>query len=159
MLPTSPATSSLAFSLAPWPSAKLWASAASTARAEGRSDNAGPVDAVWELAEVGWLNAQHDDDDVADLNNLPSPDVRARQLAVIVDGYELERSDRSGVVDKMIQFAIRSAREEAISYAVRPDTTSPAVDGYPILWGVTWRARAAAWIHDHRQILDTALGV
>jgi hypothetical protein len=122
-------------------------------------DNAGPVDAVWELAQVAWFNGQLHDDDVALLNDLPSPDRRARQLGVLVDGYELDRSARSGFVEKMIHFALRSAREEAINYEVGPDTASPAVDGYPLLWGITWRARGAAWILDHRSLLDTALGV
>ena len=60
-------------------------------------DNAGPVDAVVELAQVAqvaWFNAQLHDDDVGALNNLASPTDRARQLAVIVDGYRLERADR-----------------------------------------------------------------
>ena len=120
-------------------------------------DNAGPVDAIWELAQVGWLNAQLHDDDVASLNDLRSPDGRARQLALILDGYQLECSARVGFVEKLIEFAIRSAREEAVNYDVGPDTQSPAPDRFPILWGVTWRARAAAWILDHRQLLDAAL--
>lgn len=121
-------------------------------------DNAGPVDAHWELAQVGWLNAQLHDDDVGDLNDLPPAAARARQLALIVDGYELGRSDRAGFVDKLIEFAIRSAREEAAGYGVGPDTVSPAADGFPVLWGVTWRARAAAWMLDHRRLLDNAIG-
>lgn len=117
-----------------------------------------PVDAHWELAQVGWLNAQLHDDDVGDLNDLPPAAARARQLALIVDGYELGRSDRAGFVDKLIEFAIRSAREEAAGYGVGPDTVSPAADGFPVLWGVTWRARAAAWMLDHRRLLDNAIG-
>lgn len=120
-------------------------------------DSAGPVDAVWELAEVGWLNAQLHDDDVSRLNDLPSPADRARQLALIVDGYRLTPVDRVGFVDKLIEFALRSARDEAIIHEVRPDTVSPAGDGFPILWGITWRARAAAWMLDHRRLLDAAL--
>lgn len=121
-------------------------------------DNAGPVDALWELAQVGWLNAQLHDDDVGDLNDLPSVDDRARQLGLVLDGYELTKWDRVGFVDKLIEFAIRSAREEAAGYGVGPDTVSPAADGFPLLWGVTWRARAAAWMLDHRRTLDNAIG-
>ncbi len=121
-------------------------------------DNAGPVDALWELAQVGWLNAQLHDDDVRNLNDLPDAVARARQLGVILDGYELTRSDRGGFIDKLVEFAIRSAREEAVGYGVEPDTVSPAADGFPVLWAVTWRARGAAWMLDHRHILDTAIG-
>ncbi|MEO5725133.1 MAG: phosphotransferase [Ilumatobacteraceae bacterium] len=122
-------------------------------------DNAGPIDAHWELAQVGWLNAQLHDDDVAALNEFPSAMERSRQLGMILDGYGLARPDRVGFVDKLIEFAIRSARDEAINYRVGPDTVSPASDGFPVLWGVTWRARAAAWMLDNRRTLDTAIGV
>ena len=121
-------------------------------------DNAGPIDAQWELAQVGWLNAQLHDDDVAELNDMPTTTQRARQLGLIVDGYELARSERGGLVDKLIEIAIRSAREEAIGYCVGPDTASPASDGFPLLWGVTWRARSAAWMLDHRRVLEAAIG-
>jgi hypothetical protein len=121
-------------------------------------DNAGPVDAIWELAQVAWLNAQLHDDDVTELNNLGDPVTRACQCALIVDGYGLSAADRVGFVDKMIEFAIRSARDEAIVHHVSPDTPSPASDGFPVLWGVTWRARAAAWMYDHRTVIEHALG-
>jgi Phosphotransferase enzyme family len=120
-------------------------------------DNAGPVDAVWELAQIVWLNAQLHDDDIAELNGLPSALDRARQAALILDGYGLDRHHRIGFVDKMIEFAIRSARDEAHTAHVVPDTVSPAPDGFPLLWAVTWRARAAAWMLDHRTILDNAI--
>ncbi|MGP0030715.1 MAG: phosphotransferase [Acidimicrobiales bacterium] len=120
-------------------------------------DYAGPVDAMWELAEVAWLNAQLHDDDVAARHNLPDPDARARQLGLIVDGYGVSRQARHGFVDRMIEFAIRSAREDAIEYAVGPETPSPAPNGFPILWGITWRSRAAAWLLDHRRLLESAL--
>lgn len=107
-------------------------------------DSAGPVDAQWELAEVVWLNAQLHDDDVADLNDLPSRTARIRQAALILDGYELPADQRAGFVDKMIEFAIRSARDEAMTHRVTPDTPSPAANGFPTLWAVAWRTRAAA---------------
>ena len=119
-------------------------------------DNAGPVDAVWELAQVVWLNAQLHDDDVAELNDLPDITVRARQCSAILDGYRLERAARAGFVDKMIEFAIRSARDEALQHGVTSDTPSPASNGFPLLWGITWRARAAAWMLDHRHELVAA---
>lgn len=121
-------------------------------------DYAGPVDARWELAEVAWLNAQLHDDDVAELNGLAPPEDRARQLRLVLDGYGLDRADRVGFVDRMIEFAVRSARDEAVGYRVGPDSASPADDGFPVLWGVTWRTRAAAWMFDHRRMLEAALG-
>jgi hypothetical protein len=120
-------------------------------------DYAGPVDATWELAQVAWLNSHLHDDDVAAINSLPPPDARARQMALIVDGYELARGERIGFVDKMIEVAIRSARDEAVEYDVSPRTSSPAADGFPLLWSVTWRARAAAWMLDHRSLLEAEL--
>jgi hypothetical protein len=120
-------------------------------------DYAGPVDAVWELAQLVWLNAQLHDDDVAAVNGLPSPEDRARLAAAILDGYGLPGADRAGFVDRLVEFAIRSAREEATEYRVEHDTVSPAPDGFPILWGITWRARSAAWMLDHRELIVAAI--
>ena len=121
-------------------------------------DNAGPVDALWELAQVAWLNAQLHDDDVADLNALPDTTIRVAQCASLLDGYELASRNRVGFVDRMIEFALRSARDEAVTHGVTADTTSPAPDGFPLLWGVTWRTRAACWMLDHRSELERAIG-
>ncbi len=120
-------------------------------------DNAGPVDAMWELAQAGWLNAQLHDDDVAALNGLPEPSERIHQLVVMLDGYGLERSSRPVLADMMIEFAIRSAREEAVSANIVPETSSPNESGFPLLWAITWRTRAAAWMLDHRSQLHAAL--
>ncbi len=121
-------------------------------------DNAGPVDAMWELAQAGWLNAQLHDDDVAALNDLPEASERIRQLVLLLDGYGLERSVRPELVDLMIEFAVRSVRDEAITGRIEPDTPSPNEAGFPLLWAVTWRTRAAAWMLDHRPELLAALG-
>lgn len=120
-------------------------------------DNAGPVDAVWELAQVAWLNAQLHDDDVAESNGLPDAYARARQVGLIVDGYRLAAEHRVGFVDKMAEVAIRSAREEAIGYEVTPQSPAVAADGFPVLWSITWRTRSAAWMLDHRPLLEDAL--
>lgn len=122
-------------------------------------DNSGPIDAVWELAHVAWLNAQLHDDDVAERNGLPGAAARARQLALIVDAYGLEPTERIGFVDKLAEMAIRCAREDAIEHLVGPESAAAiADDGYPILWGITWRARSRAWILDHRSLLEAAIG-
>lgn len=58
----------------------------------------------------------------------------------------------------MIEFAVHSARAEAVRYGVTADTAA-GVDpsGYPVLWAITWRARSASWMLRHRQILERAL--
>ena len=119
---------------------------------------AGPVDAVWELAQAAWLNAQLHDDDVAERCGLADAAVRARQLKAIVDGYGLPQCHRGDFVDKMIAFAVYDARAEAINYDVTPETvsgTSPG--GYPYAWAITWRARSASWMLTHRAMLERAI--
>lgn len=121
-------------------------------------DSAGPVDALWELAQVAWLNAQLHDDDVAQLHGLPDAPARINQCAAILDGYQLPSPARAGFADKMIEFAIRSARDEALMHNVTEATPSPAPNGFPILWGVTWRSRAACWMLDHRADIQRTIG-
>src|ERR1035438_5580056 len=120
-------------------------------------DSAGPLEPHWELTHVTWQNAQLYDDDVSIINHLPDLEGRSRQSTLILDGYGLGREDRRDFVDRMIQLAIRSAREEAIEHHVASDTVSPSPHGYPILWGVTWRTRSAAWMLDHREMLQKAI--
>lgn len=119
---------------------------------------AGPVDAVWALAEAAWLNAQLHDDDVAARYELPSAERRARQVRLLVDAYGLDVPERVGFVDKMAELAVHGARAEAVQYQVTPETTAAvAACGYPIMWAVTWRARSASWILRHREVLERAL--
>ena len=120
-------------------------------------DYAGPLDPVWELAHVAWQNAQLYDEDVAQLNDLPDAEHRALQARLILDGYGLNYPDRVGFVDRMINLAVWSAREEAIEYNVVPDTASPSLSGYPLLWAVTWRTRSAAWMLDKRPMLQKVI--
>lgn len=119
---------------------------------------AGPVDAIWELAQAAWLNAQLHDDDVAERCHLPGAVARARQLRLILDGYGLPRRDRDDFADKMIAFAIHDARAEAVLAGISPDTASAITpDGYPSAWAVTWRARSASWMLTHRAMLQRAI--
>ena len=121
-------------------------------------DNAGPVDAVWELAQVAWLNAQLHDEDVAELNGLPDVTHRARQLRLLVDAYGLAADLRPTFVDRIAEFAIHAARQEAVEHSVTAESTAAVADnGYPILWGIAWRARSASWILRHRRLLTAAL--
>lgn len=119
---------------------------------------AGPVDALWELAETAWLNAQLHDDDIAERVGLLPAARRGQQVRLLLDAYGLPAAERAGFVDRMIEFAVHSARSEAIRYGVTPDTAT-AVDpsGYPVLWAITWRARSASWMLRHRQMLERAL--
>lgn len=121
-------------------------------------DDAGPAGHVWDLANVVWLHAQLHDDDVAERNDLPPLTERARRARLILDGYGLPSAERSGFVDHMIEFAVQSARDEAIVCKVTPETHSPGDDGFPTLWAITWRVRAAAWMYDHRTELARSIG-
>ncbi len=119
---------------------------------------AGPVDAVWDLAQAAWLNAQLHDDDVAELHGLPDAAARARQLRLFLDGYGLSRRDRAGFVDKMITFAVHDARAEAVESGVAPASAQAiAADGYPSMWGIAWRVRSASWMLTHKPLRERAI--
>jgi hypothetical protein len=130
-------------------------------------ENCGPVDARWELVQTVWLNAQLHDDDVAERNGLPDTSTRAKQARMILDGYGLPPSEREDFVDAMVEFAIRSAAQDAIDGGVTPDSILP-MEGpgrsggeplapHQVAWGVAWRTRAAAWMLRNRPILERAL--
>jgi hypothetical protein len=119
---------------------------------------AGPTDAVIEVAHAAWLNAQLHDDDIAELRGLPGAATRARYAAALLDGYGLPHRARTDFVDTMIEVAVRSARAEAEQNAVTIDSVAAiAPTGYPVLWAVTWRVRSAAWLLDHRHLLQRAV--
>ena len=119
---------------------------------------AGPVDAIWDLAQAAWLNAQLHDDDIAERCDLPCAAARARQLRLILDGYGLPRSDRDDFIDKMITFAVHDARAEAVNAGVTPDVVSATTPtGYPYAWAITWRARSASWMLANRSLLQRAI--
>lgn len=117
---------------------------------------AGPVDRLDEVAHAAWLNAQLHDDVVASVANLPPAADRARQLRLFVDGYGLAADERVGLVTRMIDFAVRDAANElamdgGFKMAKRP--TGPDDPG----WGPAWRIRAAAWLVEHRALLEGVL--
>lgn len=121
-------------------------------------EHAGPTDPRWELAQATWLNAQLHDDDIAELHGLPDAGTRARHARAILDGYGLDRAAREDFPELLLDVALDSARGDAIRYAVTLDSTEAvADDGYPILWGITWRARSAAWMTRNRQLLRTII--
>ncbi|NUT94507.1 MAG: aminoglycoside phosphotransferase family protein [Saccharothrix sp.] len=113
---------------------------------------AGPVDRLDEIAAAAWWNAQLHDDDVAERNDLPDADHRARQAGLFLDGYGLPSHDRAGLVGRMIEFAIRDCAAEATHAGITPDSTDPGP-----LWALSWRARAAAWMIRHRELLEGAI--
>jgi hypothetical protein len=120
---------------------------------------AGPVDAVWDLAQAAWLNAQLHDDDVAARHGLPDLAARARQLRLILDGYGLPHGQRGDFVDKMITFAVHCARAEAVEAGVTLETTTGVTaTGYPFAWAIAWRARSASWMLTNRSFLQRAIG-
>ena len=113
---------------------------------------AGPADRLEEVAATAWLNAQLHDDDVAELQGLPSPEARAAQLRHFADGYRLATADRRGLVTAMIDYAIRDGAAEAMQAGVTPQGGD-----CDALWAITWRARSAAWMVRHRALLENAL--
>jgi Phosphotransferase enzyme family len=119
---------------------------------------AGPVGAVWDLAQAAWLNAQLHDDDVAGRLGLPDLAARGRQLRLMLDGYGLPAGQRGSFVDKMITMAVHSARAEAAEAGVTPQTTTGVTGtGYPFAWAITWRVRSASWMLTHRAFLQRAI--
>jgi Ser/Thr protein kinase RdoA (MazF antagonist) len=115
-------------------------------------ENAGPVDALVELAHVAWLNVQLVDNDVANRVGLPPIQKRAEQLRLLVDAYELPRDLRSELIQTMIDVATLDAADQAIEGNITPDTTDPTQ-----LWGLAWRTRSAAWMIRNRKILEKAI--
>lgn len=112
---------------------------------------AGPVERLDEVVAAAWWHAQLHDDDIAERHGLPDAATRAGQLRLFLDGYQLSRADRRGLVDRMIEFAIRDCSAEAVRAGITPGSTDPAP-----LWALAWRARAAGWMIRHRTLLERA---
>ncbi len=117
-------------------------------------ETAGPVDPMIELSQACWLNAKLFSDDVAEREGLPPLEVRARQLRAIVDAYGLSTKQRRGFVDRIIGYAIHDTAETADAFGVTRGMVDPMPNGYPIIWGLTWRARSAAWVYRNRDTLE-----
>jgi aminoglycoside phosphotransferase (APT) family kinase protein len=113
---------------------------------------AGPVDPLVEFAQACWLNVQLHDDDIAERQGLPPAATRARQMRLMADSYGLDARERPLLVDTMIAYAVHDAADQAVQVPVTADTT----DATP-LWGIAWRARAAAWMLRNRPLLERAL--
>ncbi|MGB8646735.1 MAG: phosphotransferase [Anaerolineae bacterium] len=119
-------------------------------------ERAGPVDPLVDLAQACWLNVKLHDDIVAEREGLPSLTDRARQLRALVDAYGLSAKQRRGFVDRIVEFVVHAAANEADEAGVTPDTTSGGT-APELVWALAWRARAAAWVYRHRGTLQNAL--
>jgi hypothetical protein len=113
---------------------------------------AGPTDPLDEVAVSGWWNAQLHDDDIAERVGLPDAAGRARQLRAFLDGYRLPAADRKGLVDRMIEFAIRDCAALAEIKQITPESTDSTT-----LWTLAWQTRAAAWMLRHRSMLQRVI--
>ena len=120
-------------------------------------ETAGPVDPLVELAQACWLNAKLYGDDVAELEGLPPLADRARQLRAVVDAYGLSAKQRRGFVDRIIEYVAHDTAEQADEFDVGPDFNDLKPDGFPLIWGLTWRARIGAWLWRNRETLQNAL--
>ncbi len=117
-------------------------------------DFAGPIDRREEVASAAMLNANLYSDDIIELNDLPPLEYRLRQVrALVVDGYELDRVDRDGLVERMIESLVGSMAADTVEANVTPETKESDA-----LWGLTWKARTAAWLLRNRSALTDVLG-
>jgi hypothetical protein len=89
-------------------------------------------------------------------DRLSSPESRAVLARAVVDGYELPAAERRRLVDLVIEFAVHSVANEADEARLLPDTPVSELDR-ELPWAMAWRARAAAWMIRHRQVLREAL--
>jgi hypothetical protein len=119
-------------------------------------DYAGPVDPLVDLAQACWLNAKLHDDIVAHNEGLAALSERAKHFRAIVDGYGLAKSERVGLVDLMIEFAIHSTAADADEANIMPNTDLKDVDAQ-VLWAMAWRSRGAAWMLTNKPVLESAL--
>ncbi|KKI91917.1 trifolitoxin immunity protein [Bacillus sp. SA1-12] len=110
----------------------------------------GPVDPLIELSRSCWLFPYLVDDDLAISQGLPSPQKRAEQVRLIVDGYGLAKKERSGLFEKIIEVVVHETANEAIEGNVTSESVGP-------LWGFAWRSRSASWILKNRAVLENAI--
>lgn len=114
---------------------------------------AGLTDRLEELAASGWWNARLGfGDDLDEGDHPPAAAGRAALLRAFLDGYGLPAADRSGLVTRMIEFAVRDCAGLAEVKQITPDSTDSTT-----LWILAWQTRAAAWMLRHRSMLQRAI--
>ena len=119
-------------------------------------DRAGPVDPLVEVAQACWLNAKLHDDRVAEREGLPSAAERARQVRALADGYGLAASDRQELTERILEFTVHAAADEADLADIIAESSPDQLDRQ-VPWALAWRIRAAAWQLRHRRLLEQAL--
>jgi hypothetical protein len=77
-------------------------------------------------------------------------------LRAIVDGYGLSVADRRGFMDRVIEFTVHDAADEAALAQITPDSRVEHLDAQ-VPWALAWRIRAAAWQIRHRRVFEHAL--
>jgi len=113
---------------------------------------AGPMDRLTEIAYAAWTCAQLYDDDLAEKNALPDAKSRMHLVRLMVDAYGLSSAQRTILVDRLIEVAIRSAAAEVIEQKINIETT---IASNP--WAIAWRTRSAAWMLRNRLVIQQAL--
>jgi hypothetical protein len=119
-------------------------------------ERAGPVDPLVQLAQACWLTATLHDDIVAERNGLPAVAERALLVRALVDAYGLTAPERRGFVDRILEFTVHDAADEADLARIGPETNPSAIDRQ-VPWALAWRIRAAAWQMRNRGVLQRAL--
>jgi thiamine kinase-like enzyme len=111
---------------------------------------AGPIDTIIELARVCWLFPQLHDDDIGKLYDLPPPEKRGEQIKIILDAYELNKNDRKGFIEKIMETIICETAHEAIDENITFDSVGK-------LWGMAWRNRSLYWILRNKKTLENKI--
>jgi hypothetical protein len=99
---------------------------------------------VFQLLAGGLLNAKLHDNVIAAREGLPSVEERARHVRAIVDGYGLSTAERRGFMDRVNEFTVHDAADEADLAQITTDTAMDDLDAR-VPWALARRIRAAAW--------------
>jgi hypothetical protein len=117
---------------------------------------AGPVDPVDEVAVTGWLCCQLFDDDIATRLDLPDALTRARWLRDFLDGYGLPDTDRGDVIRRIVEFAVCDNAWFARRKGFTPEHAAASTED---VWLLSWQSRAAAWVLEHRDLIERTIRV
>nr|WP_281386503.1 phosphotransferase [Jiangella mangrovi] len=104
-------------------------------------DLAAPGEPLEDVGYLAWTWC------VSSKDSAPSPDVQAHQLWIAADGYGLDREQRQGLVDAMLERQERNARWWAAC-------TEPAAPER-----AAWSWREHAFTRAHRERFTAGLGV